>query len=110
MKVLSRLLINAAVLGGIAAMPAYSAETAAPSKAKTAQQERMVSCNKDAKGKTGDERKAFMSSCLKGEAPGQKKELSASQQRMKSCNAEASAKSLKGDKRNALMSTCLKAK
>ncbi|MGB3291341.1 MAG: PsiF family protein [Burkholderiaceae bacterium] len=94
----------------MAAIPAYAAETAAPAKAKTTQQERMVSCNKDAQGKKGDERKAFMSSCLKGEAPAQKKELTASQQRMKTCNADASAKNLKGDKRSTFMSSCLKAK
>lgn len=31
---------------------------------KTTQQNKMVSCNKEAKGKTGDERKAFMKDCL----------------------------------------------
>lgn len=31
-----------------------------------AQQEKMKGCNKEAKGMKGDERKAFMSSCLKG--------------------------------------------
>jgi hypothetical protein len=29
----------------------------------------MMDCNKRAEGKTGDERKTFMSSCLSGEAP-----------------------------------------
>lgn len=110
MTVLSRFLVSAAILGGMVAMPVYSAETPAPSKAKTAQQERMVSCNKDAKGKTGDERKAFMSTCLKGDAPGQKKGLSASQQRMKTCNTDATTKGLKGDQRKTFMSTCLKTK
>lgn len=33
-------------------------------KGKTTQQNKMVSCNKEAKGKTGDERKAFMKDCL----------------------------------------------
>lgn len=37
---------------------------AADSPAKTAQQTRMATCNKDAKGKKGDERKAFMKECL----------------------------------------------
>ena len=32
--------------------------------AKTAQQSKMTTCNKDATGKTGDERKAFMKECL----------------------------------------------
>lgn len=119
MTVLARLLLSAAVLGGMAAIPAHSApaapdtkaQTAAPaSKAKTAQQERMVACNQNAKGKTGDERKAFMSSCLKGETSASGKELTASQQRMKGCNADATAKALKGDQRKTFMSTCLKSK
>ncbi len=111
MTVLARFLLTATVLGGLAAMPAYSAPTAAaPAKAKTAQQERMTTCNQDAKGKTGDERKAFMSSCLKGETSASGKALSASQQRMKNCNADATAKALQGDQRKAFMSTCLKAK
>ncbi len=33
--------------------------------AKTAQQEKMKTCNKEATGKKGDERKKFMSECLK---------------------------------------------
>lgn len=37
---------------------------AADSSAKTAQQTRMATCNKDAEGKKGDERKAFMKECL----------------------------------------------
>ena len=76
--------------------------------AATAQQERMKSCNVEAKTKTlkGDERKSFMSTCLKGEsataAP------MTPQERMKSCNKDAGAKSLKGDARKAFMSGCLK--
>ena len=38
------------------------------SKPLTPQQQRMVDCNKEATGKTGDERKTFMSTCLKGDA------------------------------------------
>jgi hypothetical protein len=38
----------------------------APAEApKTAQQNKMVTCNKDAAGMKGDERKKFMSDCLK---------------------------------------------
>jgi len=87
------------------------ASTAAPAaKARTAQQQRMVDCNQQATGKKGDERKAFMSSCLKGEstaaaAPTAKQ---TQQEKMKSCNAEAKTKALKGDARKGFMSTCLK--
>jgi len=41
---------------------------APPAKPRTAQQQRMADCNKRAAGKKGDERKAFMSSCLRKKA------------------------------------------
>jgi hypothetical protein len=37
----------------------------AQEKAKTPQQEKMALCNQQAEGKKGDDRKAFMSDCLK---------------------------------------------
>ena len=40
-------------------------EKKAPSPAQLAQQEKMKTCNAEAAGKKGDERKAFMSECLK---------------------------------------------
>lgn len=72
----------------------------------TAQQERMKSCNAQASKKAlkGDERKAFMSDCLKAD-----NKPTAQQQKMKSCNTEASKKELKGDERKAFMSKCLSA-
>ncbi len=42
---------------------ACAATETAPA-AKTAQQSKMVTCNADATGKKGDERKAFMKTCL----------------------------------------------
>ncbi|MFJ1301588.1 PsiF family protein [Pseudomonadota bacterium AL_CKDN230030165-1A_HGKHYDSX7] len=87
--------------------PAAFAQGSAPAKELTPQQKRMAECNQSATGKTGDERKTYMSSCLKGEtAPA--KSLTPQQQRMKDCNAKASAQSLAGDKRKTFMSTCLK--
>lgn len=82
-----------------------------PAMAETAQQNRMKECNTQAKGKTGDERKAFMSGCLKGDSPAvaaSGKELSPQQQRMRDCNAEAKGKT--GDARKKFMSSCLKGK
>jgi len=106
----TRALLVCAALCGFAAAPVFAATNgAAMSKPKTAQQERMTTCNKEAAGKTGDTRKDFMKSCLKGETSSDSK-LSSSQRRMKTCNAQASAKSLKGDARKSFMSTCLKAK
>jgi hypothetical protein len=60
----------------------------------------MAVCNKEAEGKKGDERKAFMKSCLSAKKP------ETQQSKMKTCNAEAAGK--KGDERKAFMSECLK--
>jgi hypothetical protein len=79
--------------------------------AATPQQERMKTCNVDAKSQElkGDARKTFMSGCLKGEtAAAPEKSLTPQQEKMKTCNTDASAKSLKGKERSSFMSTCLK--
>lgn len=78
---------------------------AAPAKAQTAQQMKMGQCNKDATGKTGDERKAFMKTCLSANSTIAVKPTQ--QEKMKTCNADATAKSMKGDDRKAYMKTCL---
>jgi hypothetical protein len=88
----------------LAFQPAYSA---------TAQQEKMKTCNADAAAKhlAGDERKAFMKSCLSetGSAGGAShKELTPQQQKMSTCSKDAKAKGLKGDERKTFMSNCLK--
>jgi psiF repeat len=85
---------------------AMAAPQAAAKKELTPQQQRMSTCNTQATGKKGDDRKTFMSSCLKGDAAAPAKQTQ--QQKMTSCNKDASAKSLKGDERKAFMSTCLK--
>lgn len=76
--------------------------------AATAQQNKMTTCNADATAKSlkGDERKAFMSTCLKtAPAP-----AATQQEKMKTCNATATTQALKGDARKAFMSDCLKKK
>ena len=72
-------------------------------KAKTPQQEKMATCNKEAGDKAlkGDERKKFMSECLS-------KAKMTQQEKMKACNKEAKDKALKGDERKQFMSDCLK--
>lgn len=74
--------------------------------AATAQQNKMTTCNADATAQSlkGDERKAFMSNCLKASPP------PTQQQKMTSCNAAATTQTLKGDARKAFMSDCLKKK
>lgn len=52
--------------------PASTSQTPAKPKVLTAQQQKMVDCNKQATGKKGDERKAFMSTCLKKTVPAAK--------------------------------------
>jgi hypothetical protein len=76
--------------------------------AATAQQNKMTTCNADASAKSlkGDERKTFMSTCLKA-APAP---AATQQEKMKTCNATAGTQALKGDARKAFMSDCLKKK
>lgn len=71
----------------------------------SAQQSKMASCNKDAAGKKGDERKAFMKECLSTK-PASAATSGNQQNKMKTCNAEAAGK--KGDERKAFMKECLK--
>ena len=77
--------------------------------AQNSQQAKMTSCNADASAKklSGDDRKAFMKSCLSGSS-GTAATHNSQQEKMKSCNADASSKGLKGDDRKKFMSGCLK--
>jgi hypothetical protein len=81
-----------------------SAAPAADDKKLTPQQEKMKVCNTQAGDKKGDERKAFMSECLKVGAPAAPM---TQQEKMKACNTKAGEK--KGDERKTFMSECLKA-
>lgn len=79
--------------------------------AATAQQNKMTTCNAEATTKTlkGDDRKAFMKTCLSAPAANDAKTLTPQQQqKMKDCNASAKTKALTGDARKTFMSTCLK--
>ena len=77
--------------------------------AATAQQNKMTTCNAEATTKTlkGDERKAFMSNCLKAKPAAA---ATTQQEKMKTCNATAGTQALKGDARKTFMSDCLKKK
>jgi hypothetical protein len=79
-----------------------------PTVAQKKQQERMKDCNAKAGDKKGDERKKFMSSCLKGEKGEPTAAQKEQQQRMTACNKQATEKKLKGDERKKFMSSCLK--
>lgn len=77
-----------------------------------AQQEKMKQCNADAAGKKGDERKAFMKSCLSAKQEAVKEAVvdkkAAQQEKMKTCNKDAGDKQLKGPDRKKFMSECLR--
>lgn len=76
-----------------------AAHAADAEKAPNKQQNKMAQCNQDAGDKKGDERKKFMSECLKNKQKAQ-------QDKMKTCNKEATGK--KGEERKQFMSSCLK--
>jgi len=95
--------------------PAPAAKTEAkkePSEAQKKQQDLMKACNEKAATKklAGDDRKKFMSTCLKGEdsAPAPSAKQKAQQDKMTACNKTAGDKKLAGDERKKFMSTCLK--
>ena len=96
----------------LAMMGAAALATAAltqPALADNTQQQKMTSCNAEAKTKSlsGDDRKAFMKTCLSNSGSTEKP-LNSQQQKMKTCSADAKTKGLKGDERKKFMSDCLK--
>lgn len=48
----------------LACVQVQAQEKQAPEKTRTTQQSKMAMCNKEATGKSGDDRKAFMKTCL----------------------------------------------
>ena len=75
----------------VVAAPTFAAENP--------QQERMKACNQEAGDKKGDERKAFMSTCLSNK----KKDAD---NKMATCNTKS--KGMKADERKKFMSDCMK--
>lgn len=71
------------------------------------QQEKMRTCNAEAKSKSlkGEERRAFMSQCLTL-TPEEKQERLALREKAKTCAAEAKTKSLKGQERKQFIAEC----
>jgi psiF repeat len=95
-----------------------------PALADTAQQEKMKSCNAEAKAKglKGDVYKKFRDDCLKAKpeaatttakpeaatTTAELTKLTPQQEKMKSCNGLAASQGLSGDARKRFMSSCLK--
>lgn len=86
--------VLATAFAAVAAAPAWAAE-----KEPNAQQERMKTCNAKAADMKGDERKAFMKTCLSTEKK-------ASENKMSHCNT--AAKGMKGEEHKKFMSDCMK--
>ncbi|MBN8728140.1 MAG: hypothetical protein J0H15_10640 [Xanthomonadales bacterium] len=109
----------------------HAEELSKSGKPLTAQQLRMKNCNAEARSNAlkGDERKAFMSTCLKGAhapvpvaaveddaaqaapaetAPAVAKAPTARQLQRKACGEEAKAEGLKGDPRKEYVKECMK--
>ncbi len=82
---------------------AGTAHAADAASAPTKQQGKMTMCNKEAGDKKGDERKAFMSECLKKDKDGK----TAQQNKMKTCSADFKATKKPGSERQAYMKECL---
>lgn len=95
-------MLSVSLLVGIA----HADEEKAPRKNKMGQ------CHQEAKGKKGDERKAFMKECLSAKATpsdGNPANDKKTEQAAKTKACKAQAKGLKGDERKAKISECLKA-
>jgi Flp pilus assembly protein TadB len=80
-----------------------------PSEAQKKQQDLMKACNEKAGTKklAGEERKKFMSTCLKGDDAAPSAKQKAQQDKMTACNKTAGDKKLAGEERKKFMSTCL---
>lgn len=126
-------MINNKWLAGLVAGVLLTLMAALPAQAESGQHSKMKACNAQAKGKKGDERKAFMKQCLSAPADAAKaeevkpaakaeeakpaaktedakpaageKKLTSQQLKMKECNANA--KGMKGDERKKFMKECL---
>ena len=101
---MKKLLTLLALGMSLAVGAAHAADAAA---APSTQQNKMKTCNAEAKGKLGDERKAFMKECLSAKPAADAAAPATPQNKMKTCNADPKAKELKGDARKAFMKECL---
>ncbi len=82
-----------------ASLPAHAAD---PTPAQKAQQDKMEACNTKSEGKTGDERKKFMSECLSAKPA----EPAKAESKMSMCNKQTAG--LSGDARSKAQSECMK--
>jgi hypothetical protein len=95
---MNKLLTVLAAAALLSAAPAFAADT----KATNPQQEKMKACNAQAGDKKGDERKAFMKTCLSN-APAKSMTQG---EKMSMCNKKTAG--LKGEERSKAQSECMK--
>ena len=73
----------------------------------TPQQDKMKACNAEAKGKKGDERKAFMKECLAGAAPAAASAPAAAGGAGAACEKSAADKKLHGAAAKSHIKKCM---
>ena len=96
---MNKLMTLAAACMLAASLPAYAAD---PTPAQKAQQDKMAACNTKSEGKTGDERKKFMSECLSAKPA----EPAKAESKISMCNKQTAG--LSGDARSKAQSECMK--
>ncbi len=106
MKTRTLCLTACAIALGLSAVPLRAADGESHT---TPQREKFAACAHESQGLTGDERREFMSECLRKHAPAEKDAVAAeSGARLAPCNAEADRRKLHGDERRAFLGSCLR--
>jgi len=100
---MKRILVVAAAFAFACAAPAFAADAKTDAKAPNAQNQKMSDCNTKAGDKKGDDRKAFMKSCLSSKPVAEAKPES----KISMCTKKTAG--LKGDERSKAQSECMKA-
>jgi len=80
---------------------------AAQAKEPTAQQQKMATCNKEATGKKGDERKAFMKTCLSAAPAAAASAAAPATGAAAACDTQATEKKLKGAAKTSFTKKCV---
>jgi len=96
-------------VAALGTVPAAAQET--PSHPGTPQREKFAACAHEATGLKGEERRKFMSDCLKKhptQAANAEVVGESDDGRLAPCNAEADRRKLHGDEREAFLGSCLR--
>ena len=104
---MNKLLTAVAAAALLCAAPTFAADTKAADTTKTtnAQQDKMKACNDQAGDKKGDERKAFMKTCLSNKPMDAAKPMTQSE-KMSMCNKKTAG--MAKEERSKAQSECMK--